>query len=92
MSTTRTNKSPKRIWTRPQRPLYDRTVHEVLHLVRNSTAAEIGRQTWVSPSTIRRWRLGYEHGGTRHPQFETLKAVAEVAGFEFKLVKKDTKP
>lgn len=79
----------RRKWTRPERPLYDRTVFEVLHSLAGQSAGSIAKQTWVSPSTIRKWRLGYEHGGTRHPQHSTLAAVAAVAGLEFRLVKKE---
>lgn len=81
----------RRKWTRPERPAYDRTVFEVLHCLAGQTAGEISRKTWVAPSTIRKWRLGYERGGTRHPQHSTLAAVAAVAGLEFRLVKKGTK-
>lgn len=84
MSTRR----PRRKWTRPERPAYDRTVFEVLHSLAGQSAGSIAKQTWVSPSTIRAWRRGYENGGTRHPQHSTLAAVAAVAGFEFQLVKK----
>jgi transposase-like protein len=74
------------------RPEYDNAIHDVLHNLRDRSAAAIARDTWVSPSTINNWRKGYENGGTRYPQHTTLSAVARVAGLEFKLIRSNTLP
>lgn len=77
----------KRKWKHPEKPAYDAIVFDVLHAIKGRKASEIAAQTWVSQSTIAKWRLGYEHGGTRWPQHATLAAVAAVAGLEFRLVR-----
>lgn len=75
-----------RKWTRPAKPDHDAATFDVLHALRGRTAAEIAARTWVSASTIRKWRRGYERGGARYPQHATLAAVAAVAGLRFALV------
>jgi len=75
-----------RKWTRPEKPEYDQDVHRVLNALAGMSANKIACQTWVSASTIAKWRRGYEHGGTRHPEHSTLSAVAAVAGLRFTLV------
>ena len=75
-----------RKWKRLEKPEYDRDVHRVLNALAGMSANKIAKQTWVSAGTIAKWRLGYENGGTRHPQHSTLSAVAAVAGLRFTLV------
>lgn len=82
----------KRKWKRAEKPEYDVTVHGVLNALSGIPATQIAAHTWVSAGTISKWRLGYEFGGTRHPQHSTLAAVARVAGMEFKLVQSNEKP
>lgn len=75
--------------SRMRRPEYDRTVFAVLHAIAGRTASEIASHTYVSASTIAKWRRGPKFGGTRYPQHHTLAAVAKVAGLRFSLVDKD---
>lgn len=72
-----------------RRPEYDRTVFEVLHAIAGRKASEVASKTYVSASTIAKWRKGPKYGGTRYPQHHTLAAVAKVAGLRFSLVDKD---
>lgn len=76
----------KKKWRRVVRPEYDHMVFDVLHALEGRKATEIANATWVSPSTIRKWRKGPVLGGTRYPQHMTLAAVAAVAGLKFVLV------
>ncbi len=79
----------RRKWRRKNKPKMDQLVFDVLHHIANQPATVVASKTWVSPGTISKWRRGYENGGTRYPQAITLQAVAEVAGFELKLVKRE---
>lgn len=82
----------KRRWKRPEKPEYDAAVFDVLHGLQGIPATKIAEQTWVSASTISKWRRGYEHGGTRHPTHSCLSAIARVAGMEFKLTQSNERP
>lgn len=82
--------SKKKKASRPyfEKPTYSPAIRSVLTPLSHLSASQIAEKTWVSTTTIRNWRKGYENGGVRHPQFSTLAAVAEVAGLEFILVRK----
>lgn len=69
-----------------RRPSRDEQVFEVLHLVHNLSAAEIARNSCVCASTVHKARIGPKHGGTRYPRHMTLRAIAAVAGYEYRLV------
>lgn len=73
-------------YSRPIRPEYDRAVFEVLHAIAGRSALSVPKLTYVSASTIAKWRRGPKFGGTRYPQHHTLAAVAKVAGLRWKLV------
>lgn len=73
-------KKPSR---RPHKPERDRAIHEVLVAIKGIPATQIAAKTWVSHSTISRWR----NGQTRYPSHTTLEAVARTVGLEFKLVR-----
>ena len=71
----------------PVRPERDRMVFDVLRAIRGQSPKEVAARTWVSPSTIRKWRLPLESGGVRYPRHATLAAVARTAGLEFRLIR-----
>lgn len=75
----------------PHRPDRDRTIFAVLHAIQGRKASEVASKTYVSASTIAKWRRRVEDGGTRYPQHHTLEAVARVAGLKFALVPDDNK-
>lgn len=75
-----------RIKSRPERPEYDKAVFVVLHAVKGVSATNLASQTYVSASTIAKWRRGPKFGGTRYPQHHTLAAVAAIAGLKWALV------
>lgn len=72
------------------RPSRDRDIFNVLRAIQGKSATEVSRKTYVSASTIRKWRLPVAKGGVRYPQHHTLSAVAATAGLEFRLVEKGT--
>lgn len=71
----------------PQRPERDRMIFDVLRAIKDQSPREIARQTWVSPQTVRKWRLPLDKGGVRYPRHATLAAVARTAGLEFRLIR-----
>lgn len=74
----------RRKWSRPVKPDYDRKVFTVLRMIKQSGKkdSEIAKECFVSSSTIRNWRRGYQNGGTRYGSSICLDAVARVCGFE----------
>lgn len=71
----------------PHRPERDRMLFEVLHALKGLSPKEVAAKTWVSPQTIRKWRMPLDRGGVRYPRHTTLAAVARTAGLEFRLVR-----
>jgi transcriptional regulator with XRE-family HTH domain len=61
-------------------------IFAVLRAIRDKTPTEVAKKTFVSPSTIAKWRKPLSEGGTRYPQHATLAAVARDGGLEFQLV------
>jgi len=74
---------------RKSRPDHDRAIFTVLHAIRDMKPSEIAAKSFVSASTIYKWRKGWQNGGTRFPQHMTLAAVARIAGFKWELVAVD---
>lgn len=68
------------------RPSRDEEVFKVLHLVHQYSASEIARNSCVSAQTVRNARKGPKFGGTRYPRHITLRAIAAVGGYEFRLL------
>ena len=81
-----------RVKSRPERPEYDKAVFMVLHAVKGVSATKLASQTYVSASTIAKWRRGPKFGGTRYPQHHTLAAVAALAGLKWTLVSDVRRP
>lgn len=77
--------------TTTHRPERDRMVFAVLRAIKGKSPTEAVKGTYVSPSTVAKWRLRIEDGGTRYPQHHTMAAVARAAGLEFQLVPVDDK-
>ena len=75
--------------SRKSRPEYDRAIFEVLHAIKDMKASQVSAKTFVSQTTIYKWRKGWQNGGTRFPQHVTLAAVARMAGFKWELVAMD---
>lgn len=71
-------------WKKPVRPGHDRMMFEVLHAIRDLTATEAARGTFVSAATVRNWKSRK----TRWPQHATMAAIAGAVGLEFRLVQK----
>lgn len=72
------------------RPDRDQDIFKVLRAIRGLKPTDVASKTYVSAQTIRNWRKPVAQGGTRYPQHHTLRAVAAVAGLEFKLVEKES--
>lgn len=70
-------------YTRIVKPDHDREVFTVLRMVRESGESdkEICEQAGISPTTLKKWRLGYQNGGTRYPTGINLALVAQAAGY-----------
>ena len=90
----------KRPASKPLRPSEDEAVFLVLHNLVGLSSTEVSKLAYaaakanpqifasISPATIRKWRRGPKHGGTRYPTHILLKTAAAIAGYELKLVKK----
>lgn len=74
---------------RKARPDHDRAIFAVLHAIKDMKASEVAKKSFVSASTVYKWRKGWQNGGTRFPQHMTLAAVARIAGFKWELVAMD---
>jgi len=70
-------------YTKVVKPDHDREIFTVLRMVRESGKSdkEICEQAGISPTTLRKWRLGYQNGGTRYPTGINLALVAQAAGY-----------
>lgn len=79
----------KRKWKRSVKPQQDHLLHKVLNALAQQgiKPSEVSKRSFLAASTIRKWQLGYENGGTRYPQGVTLQAAANVAGFTLELVR-----
>ena len=66
------------------RPTYDREIFTVLRHIRGMSHSEAARKAGLSPSTIRNWRLGPTHGGTKFSQHWALARAMKAAGFRMK--------
>ena len=76
---------------RKARPDFDRSMVEVLKAIRDLTPTEVSRMSkgGVAASTVRKWRLGWNNGGTRFPQAYTLNEAAKAIGGRFGFIAPD---
>lgn len=85
----RARRSKRRMRIRPE---YDHRVHDVLNAVAGISTATLAERTFLSATTIRKWRLGPKYGGTRYPLGVNLEELARVAGLTMKLVRSNDAP
>lgn len=79
---------------RRARPDYDRSMVEVLKAIKDLSPQDVSRLSkgGVAAETIRKWRLGWNNGGTRFPQAYTLNEAAKAIGGRFGFIAPTAKP
>lgn len=77
---------PKRTYPYQKRPEYDQLFHQILNRIRDRSNAALSRDSFLSASTFRQWRLSYADGGTRYPRSVSLQEAARLAGLKLELV------
>lgn len=64
-----------------KKPTRDQITFDLLRLIRDQPDSKVARAAGLSPSTLRRLRLGPSAGGTRYPQNLTIDLILHSQGY-----------
>lgn len=79
------SKKPEWSRDRPQRPIRDPMLHDLLELLRADRRSRFAKAnvSGLSPSTLKNWEMGK----TRHPQSTSVQMAYKMLGYELRPVR-----